>query len=296
MNKRQLTYFIEVYNQRSYKKAAEYFIITPQGINKTIKSLEDELSCKLFVMEKNKLVPTKEADELYPHAVSILKEFNYIEASSKDKRKTITIYSVDSIIDFQLSDFFIEFYRKHPNITLKIMESTDTAAIDHLKRNECDFAILQEIFQTTTIESDFLFEDPFVLVVNVNSPLAKFDCLEDDDFANLTLAGRGFDSIVYNRTMNFFSSHNINTTTVLESNNHKFIANIVENNVAAAFLSETAAAHYKSDQTKIIKVNNNIVNDRISISHKTVINDECQIFLKELKEWVAKNKNNQKVV
>ena len=45
MNVRQLSYFMEVYRQGSIAGAARTLFISPQGISKTILSLEEGLSC-----------------------------------------------------------------------------------------------------------------------------------------------------------------------------------------------------------------------------------------------------------
>ena len=47
---------MHAYEKRSYKKVAEYFMVTPQGVSKMIRSIEEELGEKLFVKEKNRLI------------------------------------------------------------------------------------------------------------------------------------------------------------------------------------------------------------------------------------------------
>ena len=49
MNVRQLSYFMEVYRQGSIAGAARTLFISPQGISKTILSLEEEVSVELFI-------------------------------------------------------------------------------------------------------------------------------------------------------------------------------------------------------------------------------------------------------
>jgi len=49
MSPRQLEYFLEVYNYKSIKKAADKLIVSPQAISKTIKEIEIELNVKLFI-------------------------------------------------------------------------------------------------------------------------------------------------------------------------------------------------------------------------------------------------------
>ena len=62
MSPRQLEYFLEIYNQKSIKKAAEKLIISPQAVSKTIKEIEEELGVKLFLRGKKSLEPTAEAE------------------------------------------------------------------------------------------------------------------------------------------------------------------------------------------------------------------------------------------
>lgn len=52
MSPRQLEYFLEVYNQRSIKKAAEKLIISSQAVSKIIKEIEEELQVELFIRGK----------------------------------------------------------------------------------------------------------------------------------------------------------------------------------------------------------------------------------------------------
>ena len=67
MSPRQLKYFLEIYNQRSIKKAAEKLIISPQAVSKTIKEIEEELQVTLFIRGKKSLEPTTEAVFLKNH-------------------------------------------------------------------------------------------------------------------------------------------------------------------------------------------------------------------------------------
>lgn len=60
MNQRQLQYFLEVYNRKSVSQAAKALFISPQGISKTIASLEAELGVELFIHKSNHIIPTND--------------------------------------------------------------------------------------------------------------------------------------------------------------------------------------------------------------------------------------------
>jgi Transcriptional regulator len=58
MNKRELNYFLKVYEYKSIKKAAENLFISSQGLGKTIKNLESELGVNLFTHTAHGVEPT----------------------------------------------------------------------------------------------------------------------------------------------------------------------------------------------------------------------------------------------
>lgn len=286
MNIRQLQYFVAVYNQKSFKHAAEYFSVSPQGINKMIKSLEDELEEKLFQRKGNTIVPTTAADELFPHALHLLEEFNFIESHYKQRRGKVTICSIDAIMDFYLLDFLTDFFVRHPDLDLKIIETTNDGAIEQLRRKECDFAILQENFRTAEIQNDFLFTSPFVILINTKNPISQQDIFTDKDFDKLRLAGRGCEYVIYDRTMKRLLSKNIHPINILESNNERLLVNLVKKNLAVATVNEAVAHHYKTKEMKILPIKDSSVNDQISISYYPNLSSDALLFYKELKNWV----------
>ena len=78
MNQRQLNYFLEVYSQSSITLAAKKLYITPQGLSKTISSLEEELGVQLFVHTRNRIHATEDAARLAIHAQHIIDEYDVI--------------------------------------------------------------------------------------------------------------------------------------------------------------------------------------------------------------------------
>lgn len=98
MNKRQLLYFIEVYQRQNINNASEHLFISRQGVSKVIRSIEKELGQKLFTRTSEGVFPTDFAIALYPHALKLLDEYNYIEGMntlSTQKKSVLTIYCID---------------------------------------------------------------------------------------------------------------------------------------------------------------------------------------------------------
>ena len=290
MNKTQLEYFIEVYRRKSYKKASEYLMITQQGVNKTIKSLEDELETKLFVREGNIITPTKAADDLYVHAKVIIDEYRMIENTTNRRQKKVTIYAIDSVTDYYLADFLVYFQKKYSGITLKIIETTNESAQDHVLKGLSDFAILQEEVVNLSIINNFLFEVPFVFVINKEHPLAKKKEFAVEDIDNSLFAGRGFEYVLYERSIQKWRKDKIVPITVLETNNPKLIMNLVNENQVVGSVNEAVANRYRSDNMVIRKIDDKSINDRIYLTHTKALTQEAKLFKKELIKWLKQLK------
>ena len=94
MNQRQLKYFLEVYSLSSITLAAKNLYISPQGLSKTISSLESELGVQLFVHKHNQIQPTSEAARLAIHAQHIINEYDVISNKLFKENTTIKNLSI----------------------------------------------------------------------------------------------------------------------------------------------------------------------------------------------------------
>ncbi|NWF75953.1 MAG: LysR family transcriptional regulator [Nitrospirae bacterium] len=70
----QLKLFVLVFKNRSFSKASEEYGLTQPTISDHIKKLEKELGCNLFDRLGRSIIPTKEAEQLYPHALDIIQK------------------------------------------------------------------------------------------------------------------------------------------------------------------------------------------------------------------------------
>ena len=71
MDVHQLKIFVSVYKNRSFTRASEELHISQPTISEHIKNLENSFGCKLFDRLGRSIMPTTEADVLYPKAMQI---------------------------------------------------------------------------------------------------------------------------------------------------------------------------------------------------------------------------------
>src|SRR4030042_1518339 len=86
----QLKVFASVFKNRSFSRASEELHLTQPTISDHVKTLEEELECKLFDRLGRTIIPTKEAEVLYSHAVEIIEKINVTKDMLGRLKKEIT--------------------------------------------------------------------------------------------------------------------------------------------------------------------------------------------------------------
>ena len=79
----QIYYFLEVYRQKSFSKAANNLMVSRQSLSFSIKRLEDELQSCFFIRKQNGIETTKEGELFFEYAK------NFFQANVQIKQKLL---------------------------------------------------------------------------------------------------------------------------------------------------------------------------------------------------------------
>lgn len=236
MNNRQLQYFLEVFHCRSMKKAAAKIIISPQGLSKTIQSLEAELGTALFERTPNGLIPTDAAITLKPHAEAVIAEYKLIlEKTVADRaaqKLTFRIPSAYGELQYLTTGFLRDFYDRFSTLTLDLAEMADPNAVECLKSRQAELAILPAPLDTALFSGTPLFTHDLCVIIHKSHPLAKKRAICFQDLRNIPLACVGPGFHCFNHIINLFMQHGVRPTIFVETANHAVIRQIAEDNLA----------------------------------------------------------------
>lgn len=140
MDIHQLKVFVSVFKNKSFSKASEELHLTQPTISNHIKSLEDELDCKLFDRLGRSIMSTKEADVLYSHSMELIEKANTIKEAIGEIKKDITgklIIGASTIPGvYLLPRIMSEFEKRYPSITFQILISDSRGIIDSISKHE----------------------------------------------------------------------------------------------------------------------------------------------------------------
>jgi DNA-binding transcriptional LysR family regulator len=140
MDIHQLRVFASVFKNRSFSKASEELHLTQPTISDHVKSLENELDCKLFDRLGRTIVPTKEAEVLYSHALEIIEKANtlndLIGQTKKDMKGELIVGASTIPGTYLLPTIMAAFQRKHPSVSFQILISDSRGIVDRISKHE----------------------------------------------------------------------------------------------------------------------------------------------------------------
>ncbi len=292
LNQRQLKYFLKVYKTRSITKAAKELFISPQGLSKTIASLEDELGVPLFDHKHNRISPTKNAVRLVAHAKNILDEYEIISNrlfTSNNPIKTLVIRCSYDIPQLIPADFFYKFHNENPEIRIKLVEYPDNEIISSLENGNIELAIIPGPFNTEKMDFDLICTEPFCLVINKDHPLAKNKYISIEQLANEPLVIKDISTPTSLSQMQDFLRAGAQTNIILEVSDTHLIHQMAENNYAIGMSLLYLAKKIRSEKVRILYFENNTMTKNIFLTRNkgTCLSYEADVFRNALLDYFS---------
>lgn len=174
MNIKDMICFICVYDEGSFTKASSTLYVTPQGISKTIRRMEQELGADLFIRNTSGgLHPTKADEYFYQHIRNLVDEYRKIEEgvyniSSQDKG-ILRLVSAFGILRFLTPEFINRFKDINPDIHLEYMEYPDIYILQNILDGNYDLGMMPYINIDPAVNIIPMFSRELYLIVNRES-------------------------------------------------------------------------------------------------------------------------------
>lgn len=210
----QLMYFIEVYENKSFTKAAKKYFISQPAISSTIKKLEDELETELFVRNGIGIQPTESGKYLYSISKPLITLFDNIPNQINDflfKNSVVKAGIPPMLGTFIFAPIFEKFYGKYPQINLKLTELCSRANQDAVANGDIDVA-LTVIYKNAineTLNYEKIGETQLLFCVRKNHPFAKKKEISIEDIATIPLLLLKEDSLQYAIVTKMFKGANL---------------------------------------------------------------------------------------
>lgn len=170
MDIHQLRVFLSVFKNRSFSRASEELHLTQPTISDHIKSLEEELNCRLFDRLGRTIIPTAEAKLLHNYAVEILEKAEEAKASLN---RIKTYPSGELIIGastipgtYILPGILKRFAELYPSIEFKLLISDSKGILDRVLSHEIFLGVIGANLRDTKINFIPFGEDELIVIAS----------------------------------------------------------------------------------------------------------------------------------
>ncbi len=197
MNLRDLKYLVALAEHRHFGRAAAACFVSQPTLSTQIRKLEEELGVPLVERAPRKVMLTpagREAADRARHIVAEVEQMKEAARRSQDPEAgTVRLGIFPTLAPYLLPHVIPRVRARFRQLELLLVEEKSDELLARLREGKLDAAVLALPVHDEQLHAEFLFEEPFVLAVPGQHPLARRDSLALDELSaqNLLLLEDG---------------------------------------------------------------------------------------------------------
>jgi LysR family hydrogen peroxide-inducible transcriptional activator len=187
MTLNELRYIVAVAQEKNFGRAAQRCFISQPALSVAIQKLEEELLTQLFERGKSEITVTPVGERIVEQAHKVLEEAARIRDIAQAGRNQLAglfrLGAIYTVAPYLLPDLVPALNALAPDMPLEIEENITEQLEAALKTGRIDAAIIALPFQPPGIATEFLYEEPFQVVVPQRHPWAKRKTIDPSELA-----------------------------------------------------------------------------------------------------------------
>ena len=173
----ELRYIVAVAQEKSFGRAAQRCFVSQPALSVAIQKLEEELGAQLFERGKTEVTVTPVGARIVEQAQKVLEEAARIRDMAQAGRNQLVgsfrLGVIYTVAPYLLPDLIPALNERAPQMPLEIEENLTEQLEGALKSGRIDAAIVALPFQPPGVVAEFLYEEPFQVVVPQRHRWAK---------------------------------------------------------------------------------------------------------------------------
>jgi LysR family hydrogen peroxide-inducible transcriptional activator len=182
---RQLEYAVAVAERRSFHAAADDCFVSQPGLSAQIQQLESVLGTRLFERDRRKVLLTTAGEAVIPRARDVLTRVDDLldaaRAVAAPLSGPLRLGVIPTVAPYLLPTVMPAVRRRYPDLRLLLREEQTPRLLQMLAAGELDVLLLALEADLGAVRQLPLFQDPFVVALPQNHPLAKRKTLSQSD-------------------------------------------------------------------------------------------------------------------
>ena len=187
----ELRYIVAVAREKHFGRAAEACFVSQPTLSVAIKKLEEELDLKLFERGAAEVSVTPLGGAIVRQAQSVLEQAAAIKEIAKRGKDPLSgplrLGIIYTIGPYLLPDLVRQVIALTPQMPLMLQENFTAKLLDMLRTGELDCAIIAEPFPDTGLATAPLYDEPFMVAVPRQHPLAGRQQISSEELKKETM-------------------------------------------------------------------------------------------------------------
>jgi LysR family transcriptional regulator, nitrogen assimilation regulatory protein len=168
VNVRQLHYFVQIAELKSFTRAAAVLHIAQPALSRSVRALESELGVELFHRTERGVALTDAGELLRSRAAGLLAEFarvrDEVAAHAKEMHGELAFGMPPSMQQMVTMPVIQAFRAAHPGVLLRFTEGISVALNESLQTGRLDIAVIAANEPLATLEHEPFVSEALVLV------------------------------------------------------------------------------------------------------------------------------------
>lgn len=238
---RLLRVFCSVARHGSLALAARELHLTPSALSHSLKALETQLGCRLFDRAGNKMLLNQAGEQLLAQVQAPLTALAAAEESIKNLatwgQTRLRLGTTASACQYILPPVLRELKKQHPNTLIQVESGDMPEMLPLLEQNRIDLALGIQPERDPRVDTRLVFRDELLLVFAPSHPWAVGKAISAEGLPKQPLILYQRASFTARLVAEFFRSHNITPTAIMEVASIEAIKELVKLNLGVSVLA-----------------------------------------------------------
>ena len=177
MNLRDLRYLVALAEHKHFGRAADSVFVSQPTLSTQIMKLEEELGVSLVERTPRKVLLTEVGQEIVKRAREVLTEIEQIREIARrtldPESGSLRLGIFPTLGPYLLPHVVPRIRKRYPRLELLLVEEKTEEILRQLREGRLDAAVLALPVHDAHLHVERLFDEPFVLAVPTDHPLAK---------------------------------------------------------------------------------------------------------------------------
>ena len=292
MNVKDFNVFITVAETKHLTKASKLLYMTPQGISKVIKNLENECDCELFLRTGNGMELSEAGRHFLEYAKKAMKEYcdmrNELLRIKQKEHGVVDLLSAFGIVRLVTPECILDFKKKYPEIEFHSRECPDKQVERWFLAGEGNVAFSLAPCDEEKYDVSELSAFPVKLLVNENHPLSRKETVTIQDLRGEPLYIESREFKIHDLIVNKCREAGFEPNIMFETSGFSLCHKMVRENKGISVTVDFVSDDMGHDNMVLIPFADGDYEWKICMltrKNETVGNG-VDIFQKHVKEWM----------